>query len=395
MLKILTWPIRSFSRIFIFLILIYAWSLLCLYNSKLYDIRAKRREILSYTNHRNFKYILQWTRRFSAPFDYLSEGNAAFVKNKCNHTNCYVTDDKNYFLDQREFDAIVFNGKDVIHLWPFQMPAQRSPKQKFIFGAMESPDNFPACDEHLDGYFNWTWTYKLDSDFRWAYITIFDLNGTIVGPNIGMNWPKHMDEIGDELKTKLSRKTKAVAWFVSHCSTRSRREDFVADLDDELNRYGLSVDVYGSCGTLSCPRSDERSCFKMIEDKYHFYLSFENSFSEDYVTEKLLTALNNYAVPIVFGAADYTRFVPEGSYLNARELGPKKLAQAISDIIANKSRYYDFFRWRNHFVYKGTDEVDVCHLCDMLNNEQKVNEMTVWQDFRVWWNGARYKENCF
>ncbi|XP_050668751.1 alpha-(1,3)-fucosyltransferase C-like [Leptidea sinapis] len=385
---------RHFGKILILAVVSYALYLYHIYSTKLYDIRAHRKEIVSHLRHKNLKYILQWTRRFSAPFDFMGEGNSAFIQNKCKFTNCYVTDDTQYFLDHREFDAIAFNSRDVIHLWPFQMPQHRSPKQKYIFGGMESPDFFPACSENLDGFFNWTWTYKLDSNFRWGYITIYDLNENVVGPKIDMIWPIKMEPISEELKVKLSIKTKAVAWFVSHCKTKRRREEFVAVLSDELEKWGWTVDIYGACGPLSCPRSDSSSCFKMIEEQYHFYLSFENSFAEDYVTEKLLTALNNYAVPVVFGGADYTRFLPEGSYLNALALGPEKLAEEINDIMANKTKYYDYFRWRNHFVYKSTEKLDVCNLCEWLNKDDKVNEVTVWNDFRTWWNGARFKENC-
>ncbi|CAH2233469.1 jg18755 [Pararge aegeria aegeria] len=294
------------SRVTILIITIYAVFLLFTYNRNLYEIRSQRKDIVSYLNHKEIKYILQWTRRFSAPFDFMGEGNSAFIKNKCKHTNCFVTDDSEYFNEQTDFDAIAFNGRDVIHLWPFQFPAKRSPKQKYIFGAMESPDNFPACDKSLDGFFNWTWTYKLDSDFRWGYITVYDLNGTAVGPKIDMAWPK-LNPITEDLKVKLTSKSKAAAWLVSHCGTKSGREHFVEELQKELVGYGWTLDIYGKCGPLSCQKSGNHSCFKTIENDYYFYLSFENSFSEDYVTEKLLTALNNYAVPIVFGAADYTR----------------------------------------------------------------------------------------
>nr|XP_037877562.1 alpha-(1,3)-fucosyltransferase C-like [Bombyx mori] len=67
----------------------------------------------------------------------------------------------------------------------------------------------------------------------------------------------------------------------------------------------------------------------MIREKYYFYLSFENSFGEDYVTEKLLHALEFDAVPVVYGGANYTRFMPEGIYLNARELGAAALAEKM------------------------------------------------------------------
>ncbi|XP_034833165.1 alpha-(1,3)-fucosyltransferase C-like [Maniola hyperantus] len=381
------------SRMIILGITIYAIFLLYTYNEKLYQIRIQRKDI-SYLNHKKIKYILQWTRRFSAPFDFMGEGNSMFIKKKCKYNNCFVTDNRDYFIEQSDFDAIAFNGRDVINLWPFQFPSNRSFKQKYILGAMESPDNFPACDEVLDGFFNWTWTYKLDSDFRWGYITIFDLKGNVIGPAIDMKWPE-LNPINEELKVKLSSKSKAAAWLVSHCNTKSQREIYVDELQKELVSYGWTVDIYGKCGTMTCPKSETHTCFKKIEDDYYFYLSFENSFAEDYVTEKLLVALKNYAVPIVFGAANYSRFLPPGSYLDARELGVKELARQMSEIIGNTSKYHDFFRWRNHYVYKETSqEEDICKLCEMMNNEEKLAELSVWSDFRTWWNGERYKMNC-
>ncbi|CAK1543353.1 unnamed protein product [Leptosia nina] len=301
-----------------------------------------RKNIVTYLNHAELKYILQWTRRFSAPFDYLEEGNSVFIKYNCEYTNCFVTDDRNYFIDQQEFHAVAFNGRD-LNMWNFQLPNSRSLKQKYIFGAMESPDFFPACNDYLDGFFNWTWSYKLDSDFQWGYITIYDLKGNLVGPAIHMKWIEKMQPINVELKSKLDIKTKAVAWFVSHCTTKRHREDYVEVLNGELEKFGWNVDIYGACGALTCPLSGFHSCNKMLERDYFFYLSFENSFAEDYVTEKLLTPLNNYAVPIVYGGADYTRFLPEGSYLNAIELGPKRIAEKMVEIISNKTQYYDFF----------------------------------------------------
>lgn len=298
---------RGFFRItpvkFICIFLFSVWFLYMHY-MKIYKLTTG--QPLSYVKRPDVKYILQWTRRYSAPFDFMGESNSAFIKNNCKYTNCYVTDDSEYFADVTDFDAIAFNGRDVIHLWPFMMPHYRSPKQKYIFGAMESPDNFPACYHMLDGLFNWTWTYRLDSDFRWGYITIYDLEGNVVGPAIDMKWPK-LNPINQDLKDKLSSKKRAAAWFVSHCHTTSGREVFVSEVQEELRVYGWTVDIYGSCGTFSCPRSQRNECFELIEQDYFFYFSLENSFAEDYVTEKLLTALNNYAVPVVYGAANYSR----------------------------------------------------------------------------------------
>jgi len=57
----------------------------------------------------------------------------------------------------------------------------------------------------------------------------------------------------------------------------------------ELSKY-IDVDIYGKCGEFSCDRN--RDCFSDVaEADYFFYLSFENSFCDDYVTEKLMNPL--------------------------------------------------------------------------------------------------------
>ena len=53
----------------------------------------------------------------------------------------------------------------------------------------------------------------------------------------------------------------------------------------ELSQY-ISVDIYGACGTMKCPRSESGNCNDLLRTKYKFYLAFENSNCEDYITEK-------------------------------------------------------------------------------------------------------------
>ena len=53
---------------------------------------------------------------------------------------------------------------------------------------------------------------------------------------------------------------------------------------EELAQY-IGVDIYGACGSLRCPRS-RPSCWEMLDNKYKFYLAFENSNCQHYITEK-------------------------------------------------------------------------------------------------------------
>ncbi|XP_028027141.1 alpha-(1,3)-fucosyltransferase C-like [Bombyx mandarina] len=338
------------------------------------------------------KYILQWTSAQGVPFAYMGKGQEGFIQRKCPHTNCFVTADRNLLGDYTKFDVIAFAGPDVVRMSEKTLPEKRSPHQKYAFATIESSDNYPVCSNRFDGYFNWTWTFRLDSEVRWGYFNVKDKNENVIGPNKIMHWMKieDMEPVSEDFKIQLKSKSKAAAWFVSNCYTRSRREDFANELQVELKKYNLELDIYGRCGNLKCSRDTEEACDEMIREKYYFYLSFENSFGEDYVTEKLLHALEFDAVPVVYGGANYTRFMPEGIYLNARELGAAALAEKMAYLIKTPDRYIDMFKWKNHYTYfrkfRRVDTDEYCLFCTILNQEDKVKSISVYENFRKWWD---------
>lgn len=255
------------------------------------------------------KYILQWTSAKNVPFVYMGVGRQGYIDRNCTYTNCYITSDRSYLGGVEKFDVIAFAGREVIHYSKGMLPNKRSPHQKYAFASIESSHYYPVCSDHLNDFFNWTWTFKTNSDSRWGYMAIRDEDSKLIGPNAIMHWKKleDMKPMSSEFKEKLKSKKKAAAWFVSNCFSKSQREIFVKELSKELEKYNLVVDVYGACGSLKCSTRDHGECLKMVERDYYFYLSFENSFCEDYVTEKLLHALQHNTVPVVFGAANYTR----------------------------------------------------------------------------------------
>lgn len=253
----------------------------------------------------NLKYILLWSSSNSTPFYLIGKNQTIFYKFNCTYKNCFVTDNRTYLSDIESYDAIIFNGYHINSLKRPKLPQRRSQRQKYVFAGTEPVQYHPACEPELDGFFNWTWTYRLDSDLRWGYIAVYDAEGKRVAPQRNMEWPTAMQPVDSQTRAILDGKTKAAAWFVSRCRSLSRREDFAKNLTSELEKLGLSVDRYGACGPLKCPKCE--SCFELVKKNYYFYFSFENSLSVDYVTEKLMIALDNYAVPIVLGGADYTR----------------------------------------------------------------------------------------
>ncbi|KAL3199306.1 hypothetical protein MRX96_013961 [Rhipicephalus microplus] len=104
----------------------------------------------------------------------------------------------------------------------------------------------------------------------------------------------------------------------------------------------VTVDVYGRCGNLQCPQSEE--CFAHLGEKYYFYLSLENALCPDYVTEKLYNALSHGMVPVVMGAYS-SSLAPPGSCIDALQFAsPQRLAAYLRDLAADPARYEAILR---------------------------------------------------
>lgn len=254
-------------------------------------------------------YILVWTDSRLEPFRFIAKGQRAFTFRECAYQNCFVTDDKDYFEDFTDFDVLLMNIK--CFNATFQLPGKRSRHQKYVLVAFESSANYPLRDEY-NNVFNLTWTYKLDSDVTLAYIIVKNKHDVKIGPKKDMHWLdiNKMKPISKYIKRKLRNKNMAAGWFVSNCNPKSNRSMYVDMLSKELLLLDHTIDIYGDCGKFNCTRDDMvQQCFANIETDFYFYLAFENSFCEDYVTEKILNALEHFSVPVVYGGANYSRYV--------------------------------------------------------------------------------------
>lgn len=199
----------------------------------------------------------------------------------------------------------------------------------------------------LDGLFNWTMTYRRDSDVIQPYGWVQPIGPFKLRPQL--------EEINGEMAQAATRKsaikkTKLIAWFVSNCQTRSQREQYVNVLAKHVQ-----VDVYGDCGSLSCDRDNASNCYNVLEQDYKFYLSFENSFCDDYVTEKFFSILQLEVVPIVFGGSDYSAMAPPFSYINAQDFDTAHqladyLKKLDSDNGTNTINYYGNFFIRQIYI---------------------------------------------
>ncbi|XP_060517098.1 glycoprotein 3-alpha-L-fucosyltransferase A-like isoform X2 [Cylas formicarius] len=277
------------------------------------------------------------------------------VFQECPVSRCSLTADKSRAADA---DAIIFKDHFVSPGVPRPM------NQIWILYFLECPYHTQSIK--FADVINWTATYRRDSDVvapyeRWTY---YD-------PEVRQK-TQHIDY--------AANKTKKVAWFVSNCGARNNRLQYAR----ELSKY-ISVDIYGNCGPLKCPRSDKK-CYELLDKEYKFYLAFENSNCRDYITEKFfVNGLGHSVLPIVMGARpeDYQKSAPEGSYIHVDEFSsPEELAAYLHRLDNDNALYNSYFKW------KGTGELINthfwCRLCAMMHTPQLPRH---YEDVNDWWRG--------
>jgi len=161
----------------------------------------------------------------------------------------------------------------------------------------------------------------------------------------------------------------------------------------ELLKRHIDVDVFGSCGTKQCGRNNEHhsdQCKEMLERDYRYYLSFENSFCNGYVTEKFYKGLDLDLIPIVMGGSDYTNRAPPNSYINVLDFEtPKDLADYLIRLANNETEYQQYFWWKDHYVVHNDQRLRsaqaICNLCEKLNRDDI--ETKFYDTMGPWWWG--------
>ena len=115
------------------------------------------------------------------------------------------------------------------------------------------------------GFLNLTASFRSDSDLVLPYLRI-------------RSGHYHLPNASKILKMKK----KLIAWYVSHCNTSSRREDYAF----ELSKY-IKVDIYGKCAKERICKQDLREpCVHDSLEEYKFYFAAENSICKGYFTGK-------------------------------------------------------------------------------------------------------------
>ncbi|KAH9498650.1 hypothetical protein Btru_007143 [Bulinus truncatus] len=281
---------------------------------------------------------------------------------QCLYSNCAFVD------NMAEADAVIFSASSIRDN---NMPlGNRTKGQRWIMYTYDpAVKDYGLGRDEVRSHFNMTMSYQLDSDFP-----------LIFGQLKRRKLPeKDYDEIYDN-------KTNHTAWFVSHCATWGRREEYV----ERMKKF-MDVDIFGGCSDRRCGvihyrRSDSTLCLPMLTRHYKFYLAFENSFCKDYLTEKFFKLFQDVdVIPVVRGGFDYKKYLPSGIFVNAADFkGPEELAQYLNRLAANKTEYVRMLKRKNRWFERWSTSL-VCNVCEALHTTE--NKTLIIRNLRSRFNG--------
>jgi len=179
----------------------------------------------------------------------------------CEEDRCQITFDKSLRIFS---DAVLVHvvSDATSHQFNVQQEKSNRPSaQRWVLYCKESPQQFSIAPKG-DGVYNWTVTYRRDSDFIVPY-----------GSSSPLKFQNKSDgeEQADENVNYAKRKDKMATFGVSnHCKESEFRFAFVRVLMKHI-----PGSIYGECATMF----ESNNTWKCLEEiqRHKFYLAFENS----------------------------------------------------------------------------------------------------------------------
>lgn len=234
--------------------------------------------------------------------------------------------------------------------------------QYFGVTSLESTGySFNTMPSMLDGLMNMTLTYHRQSTVpEWhIFKACMDKRSS---PRASVNY--------------FAGKSKGALAYVSNCN--SMQYDRLTVMR-ALSKH-IPVDIFGNCG-MSDPCAnvaDRDACRADMHRQYHFYLSFENSLCEDYISEKYWDRLSepSFMLPVAMGGLsvqEYSEQSPENSFLHLRNFtSVDALGQYLKSLMENTKAYNGYHKWRESWdVYKRPiyTRFPSCDLCRIANEK--------------------------
>ncbi|QQP36011.1 Alpha-1_3-fucosyltransferase, partial [Caligus rogercresseyi] len=250
-------------------------------------------------------------------------------------------------------------------------------KGPFMFVLLESPNH--DCGFNFGRFnhvFNWTITYRRDSDLVLNYGGFEPVSGG-----------------NDFNPARINLKRKLVFWLVNHKGSPGGRDRYVHELEKHIK-----VHKHGGGTGNHCPPETRTlygwECKAKLSKQYKFYLAFENSVCKDYATEKFYDVMKYDVVPVVYGLANYSALAPPHSYIDVRDFkSPKALGEYLTYLDKNDEEYLKYFKWREN--YRVTDlrvaiNKVLCDMCERVNHMEELRKTAhSAEELELWWRGTQ------
>ncbi|KAF2883434.1 hypothetical protein ILUMI_22744 [Ignelater luminosus] len=308
------------------------------------------------------RHIRRFTRTPFDPFE------------NCSVDNCIISYNN---LDIDIADLVLFEIYFICG--PQELPPRpNNTNQIWTFVTEESPLNTYAdymlqCPS-FDGYFNWSMTYRMDADIPFPY-----------GRTVALT-PEEEGKFDFDKWNKAKNQNVLITILGSHCHAKNSRWPYV----QKLRKY-ISLHTFGECGENKCPGYYRKDCDLL--SRYKFYLAFENSNCNEYITEKVWwNSFGKNAIPIIMGTTKriLNQTLPPNSYIHINDfVNPRRLAQYIIYLNNTPRELEKYLEWKNHFkvlnehgYFQSKSEL-YCRACEALNYNSKKKK--VYNNLNKYW----------
>ena len=159
-------------------------------------------------------------------------------------------------------------------------------------------------------------------------------------------WSSYFNKLDIDIQKKEGVPPHCICAFISNCDNHDARQRM--QVVSEISKI-VQVHQYGSCGRNA--REDPRGKVFELAQSCKFYLAFENSRFEDYVTEKFYQGfeslkLGGKTITVYRGALNINEFgFPKLSFINIDDfLSPTDLALYLKDVCQHDDKFMKLFQ---------------------------------------------------
>ncbi|EGT42451.1 CBN-FUT-5 protein [Caenorhabditis brenneri] len=260
-----------------------------------------------------------------------SQQRPNFVRRTGQCRHCSITNNVSLLATS---DAVFFHSRDFSEETLSEYAKNRQHHTPYVLMTQESPHH--SYLKKYSNYFNWTMTYRKDSDVHFPY-----------GALVKLKEPARINY------TEIWRsKTKEALWLNANSMSHNQRTQLVKKLKEK----GMDIDLMGPAHRnvpRDCPRSKlYEDCNIKLHSPYKFYIAFENSNCKGYVTEKFWAKAGLFKmVPIVMSRKIYREIgIPDSMYISIDDFpNLDQFVTHVKNLSNNETEYLKFHKWREDF----------------------------------------------